>query len=140
MSTLFATSLATFVLWGVLSQSLAGLLTFGIAYSILAGGWSSLWTGFISPIADDSNLATYLFGYLMLSRGVGNILCMPISSISETMSGPAVGSASTGFPVADGRFENMILYVGSCFAGAAVVALLGWGLDMNTVRSRRQGV
>ncbi|KAK0187747.1 MFS general substrate transporter [Armillaria mellea] len=141
MSTLFATSLAIFVLWGVLSQSLAGLLAFGIAYGVLAGGWSSLWTGFVSPIAkDDLNLATYLFGYLMFSRGVGNILCTPISSVLETVSGSTVSSASTGFQVADGRFENMILYVGSCFAGAAGVALLGWGLDMNTMRSRRQGV
>ncbi len=76
----------------------------------------------------------------MLSRGVGNILCTPISSVLETVSSSAVGSASTGFEVADGRFENMILYVGSCFAGAAGVALLGWSLDINTVRSRRQGV
>ncbi|KAK0243884.1 MFS general substrate transporter [Armillaria nabsnona] len=140
-STLFATSLATFVLRGVLSQSLAGLLAFGIAYGILAGGWSSLWTGFVSPIAkDDPSLATYLFGYLMLSRGVGNILCTPISSVLETVSSSAVGSASTGFEVADGRFENMILYVGSCFAGAAGLGLLGWSLDINAVRSRRQGV
>ncbi|KAK0462090.1 MFS general substrate transporter [Desarmillaria tabescens] len=123
MSTLFVTSLATFVLWGVLSQSLAGLLAFGIAYGILAGGWSSLWTGFVSPIAS-----------------VGNILCTPISSVLETASGSAVGSASTGFQAADGRFENMILYVGSCFAGAASVALLGWGLNMNVIRSRRQRV
>ncbi|KAK0202103.1 MFS general substrate transporter [Desarmillaria ectypa] len=141
MPTLFATSLATFVLWGVLSQNLAGLLAFGIAYGVLAGGWSSLWTGFVSPIAkDDPNLATYLFGYLMLSRGVGNILCTPISSVLETASGSAVGSASTGFQVADGRFENMILYVGPCFTGAAGMALSGWGLDMNIIRSRRQRV
>ncbi|KAG7445644.1 MFS general substrate transporter [Guyanagaster necrorhizus] len=139
MSTLFATSLATSVLWGVLSQNLAGLLAFGITYGILAGGWSSLWTGFVSPIAkDDPNLATYLFGYLLLSRGIGNILCSPISSVLATAPDTAVGMAS--FQVADGRYENMILYVGSCFVGAAGVMLLGWGLDMDVIRSRRKRV
>ncbi|KAK0187749.1 major facilitator superfamily domain-containing protein [Armillaria mellea] len=37
MSTLFSTSLATFILWSVLSQNLAGLLAFGAAYGILLG-------------------------------------------------------------------------------------------------------
>ncbi len=54
MSTLFSTSLATFILWGVLSQSLAGLLAFGAAYGILAGSWTCLWTGFVSPFASKS--------------------------------------------------------------------------------------
>lgn len=51
LSTLFLTALATFILWGVLSNSFAGLLAFGIAYGVLAGGWSSLWNGFVRPIA-----------------------------------------------------------------------------------------
>ncbi|KAK0441694.1 MFS general substrate transporter [Armillaria borealis] len=137
LSTLSSTSIATFILWGLLSRNLAGLLSFGIAYGALAGGWSSLWTGFIAPITkDDPNLVTYLFGYLMLSRGVGNILCTPISSALSTISESAIGKASTGFQVAGGRFENMILYVGSCFAGAAGVALLGWGLDARAGRAR----
>lgn len=136
MSTLFSTSLATFILWGVLSQNLAGLLAFGAAYGILAGSWTCLWTGFVSPFAkDDHNVATYLFGYLMLSRGLGNILCTPISSaFLATTSGFDAGTARTGFQVAGGRFENMILYVGSCFAGSAGIAMLGWLLDAKTRR------
>ncbi len=74
----------------------------------------------------------------MLSRGVGNILCTPISSALSTISESAIGKASTGFQVAGGRFENMILYVGSCFAGAAGVALLGWGLDARAGRARNR--
>ncbi|PBK75192.1 MFS general substrate transporter [Armillaria solidipes] len=136
MSTLFSTSLATFILWGVLSQNLAGLLAFGAAYGILAGSWTCLWTGFVSPFAkDDHNVATYLLGYLMLSRGLGNILCTPISSaFLATASGFDAGTARTGFQVAGGRFENMILYVGSCFAGSAGIAMLGWLLDAKTRR------
>ncbi|KAG7445645.1 MFS general substrate transporter [Guyanagaster necrorhizus] len=137
LSTLTSTSIATFILWGLLSRNLAGLISFGIAYGVLAGGWSSLWTGLIAPIAkEDPNLVTYLIGYLMLSRGVGNILCTPISSTLAAASQSAVGKVTTGFQVAGGRFESMILYVGSCFAGAAGVALLGWALDARAGRAR----
>lgn len=51
LATLCLTALATFILWGVLSSSFAGLMAFGLAYGILAGGWSSLWTAFVQPIA-----------------------------------------------------------------------------------------
>ncbi|KAK0504325.1 MFS general substrate transporter [Armillaria luteobubalina] len=118
MSTLFSTSFATFILWGVLSQNLAGLLAFGAAYGILAGSWTCLWTGFVSPFAkDDNNVATYLFGYLMLSRGLGNILCTPISS--------AFLATTSDFDFGIAR---------SCFAGSAGIAMLGWVLDAKTRR------
>lgn len=51
LATLAATSATVFVLWGVLSHSLAGLLAFGIVYGFLASGWSSLFSAFIRPFA-----------------------------------------------------------------------------------------
>lgn len=51
ISCLLLTSLATFVLWGVLSHSLAGILAYGIAYGSTAGCWSSMWNGFVKPVA-----------------------------------------------------------------------------------------
>ena len=53
LCSLLLTSLATFILWGVLSSSFAGLLAFGIVYGIVAGGFSSLWTAFLRPIASE---------------------------------------------------------------------------------------
>ncbi|KAK0221521.1 hypothetical protein IW262DRAFT_1459774 [Armillaria fumosa] len=133
MSTLFSTSFVAFILWGVFSQNLAELLAFGAACGILAGSWTRLWTGFVSPFAkDDNNVATYLFGYLILSRGLGNLLCT--SSAFLTTSDFDFGMARTDFQVAGGRFENMIIYVGSCFAGSAGIAMLGWVLDAKTRR------
>ncbi|KAJ7160130.1 major facilitator superfamily domain-containing protein, partial [Mycena filopes] len=130
--TLLSTSVATFVLWGVLSHSFGGLLAFGIAYGSVAGGWSSLWTGFVRPVAnDDPAVSTALYGYLLLSRGIGNIVSTPISAKlfagSHNGTGAAVG---TGFEVGDGRFESMIIYAGTCFAGAAGIAALGWGINV----------
>jgi MFS transporter, MCT family, solute carrier family 16 (monocarboxylic acid transporters), member 10 len=47
LATLSAASATVFVLWGVLARNVGGLIAFGIAYGVLAGGWSSLWTGFL---------------------------------------------------------------------------------------------
>ncbi|KAJ7367326.1 major facilitator superfamily domain-containing protein [Mycena albidolilacea] len=139
LTTLFTTSVATFILWGVFSHSFAGLLAFGIAYGSIAGGWSSLWTGFVRPIAnDDPAMSTTIYGYLLLTRGVGNIMSAPISAALYSQSHNITGSPErTGFDVGDGRFEKMIIYVGTCFAGAAGVAALG--LTMDARKGRQTG-
>ena len=54
ISSLVCTSVVTFVFWGVLSYSLGGILTYGIMFGGTAGGWSSMWYGFIRPIASAS--------------------------------------------------------------------------------------
>ncbi|KAF8122341.1 MFS general substrate transporter [Mycena galopus ATCC 62051] len=141
-SILMTTSVTSFILWGVLSHSYAGLLAFGIAYGAVAGGWTCLWTGFVKPLAkDDIVMSTTLYGYLLLSRGIGNIVSTPISAKlyahTEThVNATVVGEApSIGFGVGDGRFATMIIYVGTCFAGAAGVAALGWMMDVRKSRS-----
>ncbi|KAJ8080187.1 hypothetical protein PM082_017017 [Marasmius tenuissimus] len=139
VTSLAFTSLVTFVLWGIFSTTFGGLLAFGIVYGLLAGGWSSLWSSFIRPfVRDDPKVVTLIFGYLGLSRGIGNILSTPISSALSTHSNisteiPPPGP--TGFSVDDGRYEKMILYAGSCFAGAALFGVIGWVSDRK-VRSQ----
>lgn len=54
LSTLGSSAIATIVLWGLFSNSFAGLLAFGLVYGTIAGGWTSLWTAFIRPIASKS--------------------------------------------------------------------------------------
>ncbi|KAJ7163489.1 major facilitator superfamily domain-containing protein [Mycena crocata] len=131
LSTLLTTLASTFILWGIFSHSFAGLLAFGIVYGTVAGGWSSLWTGFVRPFAkDDPVLSTTLYGYLLLSRGIGNIVSTPISANLYAQTRNVTGGAEkTGFQVGDGRFQEMIIYVGTCFAGAAAVSALGWTMD-----------
>ncbi|KAI0322404.1 major facilitator superfamily domain-containing protein [Amylostereum chailletii] len=127
LSTLAATSLVTFLLWGFAGHVVAGVLVYGMLYGMLAGGFSSLWTAFVRPVAkDDLSLYVTLFGYLMFSRGLGNVLSTPISTSLSTVRDNVKSSPGTGFAVAGGRFEQMIVYVGSCFAGAAVIALVAW--------------
>ncbi|KAJ3739333.1 major facilitator superfamily domain-containing protein [Lentinula detonsa] len=148
-STLASTSAVTFILWGLLSYNLAGLLSFGLAYGILAGGWSSSWNGFTKPLsASDPNLSTTLFGILLFSRGMGNIFSTPISSALTSLKNNSTTSphgfnhsAHLGFDVGGGRFEKMIMYVGICFASAALITLVGWVTDVARRRNalRRQG-
>ncbi|KAJ7439247.1 major facilitator superfamily domain-containing protein [Mycena latifolia] len=131
-STLIVTSVTTFVLWGVLAHSFGGLLAFGLVYGGVAGSWTSLWTGFVRPLAkDDPAMSASLYGYLLLSRGIGSIVSTPISAKLYAQTHNATGgSETTGFEVGEGRFEKMIIYVGTCFAGAAGVAALGWAMDL----------
>lgn len=126
LSTLLGSCLATFILWGVLSHTLGGLIAFGFVYGLIAGGWTSMWNGFIRPISpDDPKLATKFIGYMMLSTGVGNILSTPISTALTKQNASSM-HARLGFDVGGGKFENVIIYAGMCFAGATVMAGSGW--------------
>lgn len=140
---LAATSIATFLIWGLAATNLAGLIAYGVIYGCMAGGWTSTWTGFIRPISgiwfsvncttaewivDDPTTTTTLFGFLMLSRGLGNILSTPVStSLTKHVDPNALlAHFKTGFAVDDSKYEDLIIYVGTCFAGSASLALSGW--------------
>lgn len=80
-------------------------------------------------------MSTTIYGYLLLTRGVGNIMSAPISAALYSQSHNITSSPErTGFDVGDGRFEKMIIYVGTCFAGAAGVAALGLTMDARNGR------
>ncbi|EIN08159.1 MFS general substrate transporter [Punctularia strigosozonata HHB-11173 SS5] len=121
-------SLTVFVLWGVLAHSMVGLFVFSVAYGTIAGGWTSTWSGFIRPLCkDDPTLHTSIFGFLLLTRGLGNIVSTPIStSMYNDSPGHTITHLRMGYEVGGGRFERMIIYVGTCFTCAAIAASLGW--------------
>jgi MFS transporter, MCT family, solute carrier family 16 (monocarboxylic acid transporters), member 10 len=74
-------------------------------------------------------LNTTLFGFLLLSRGIGNVLSTPISTALFQGGGSSIHVPKVGFDVDGGKYQKMIVYVGTCFAGAAVVSAAGWGVD-----------
>ncbi|KLO06695.1 MFS general substrate transporter [Schizopora paradoxa] len=140
----FGTALVTFLLWGVVAVRAAshfsGLLAFGIAYGALAGGWTSLMVGFVRPVStDDPRLATNLIGLLYAVQGIGNILSTPISTslFHSAPSTKLLSKTSNHILVAlrAGGYEKMIIYVGSCFAGAGVIA--GMGMLAEKAQTRR---
>jgi len=81
---------------------------------------------------------TTVIGYLMLSRGVGNILSTPISTALSNPSANPSSQATLGFNVGGGRFSNIITFAGTCFAGAALTTGIGWGVDSISLRQRRR--
>lgn len=75
-------------------------------------------------------MATTVFAFLMLGRGIGNILSTPISTaLQHTHISASHHGRKLGFMVANGQYRDMIVYVGSCFAAASVLAMIGWGWD-----------
>ncbi|TFY82322.1 hypothetical protein EWM64_g1694 [Hericium alpestre] len=139
LTTAILSALCTVVLWGAVGN-VAGLLVFSATYGVVAGGWSTLWSGFVRSITkDDPSVSMSLSGFLMLSRGLGNVLCSPVSthltSLTSTVS--TTRNKKTGFDIEGGRFERLIVYVSLCYAGAALVAFIGWtGEKMIAKRQR----
>ena len=88
----------------------------------------------VTPIAltGDQNLSTLLFGWLLATRGIGNILSTPVSTALRTAreSNGTTSALHLGFDVADGRYEKVIIYTGTCFVGAAVVVIMGWVMEV----------
>ncbi|KAL4250659.1 Proton-linked Monocarboxylate Transporter [Abortiporus biennis] len=147
ISTLTFTSLATFILWGLLAHSFKGVLAFGIVYGCFATGWSSVYTGFMKRFShDDPTISTSIIGVLMLTRGIGNILSTPISTALQQPHSSVNSSSAlnlnnnyhTGFEVSEGQYSRMIVYVGTCFAGSALITAFGWGWDNWKMRTRSE--
>ncbi|KZV73163.1 hypothetical protein PENSPDRAFT_663195 [Peniophora sp. CONT] len=89
---------------------------------------------------EDRSLYMTLMGILMCTRGLGNVLSTPLATaLSSGGSGfNATAAVHTGFAVAGGKYKDMIVYVGSCFAAAAVIAVVGLGREW-VVKKRATG-
>jgi MFS transporter, MCT family, solute carrier family 16 (monocarboxylic acid transporters), member 10 len=77
-----------------------------------------------------------MFGYLSLSRGIGNIGAPLISTRLSSGIHQATSVVHSGFDVGGGRFGSSIVYGGTCFATGALVASLGIGWDFRQVLKR----
>ncbi|GAA6046550.1 hypothetical protein NBRC10513_001456 [Rhodotorula toruloides] len=129
LATMLASSIAVLVLWGLASTSLVPLLVFSIVMGLASGGWTSMYSAIInSVVRDDPSLASHLFSTLSFTRGLGAVLCAPISS--ALISHPFAGASKhTAYGAANGRFGGIVLFAGLAMGMAAgcegVEALLG---------------
>ncbi|KAL0567622.1 hypothetical protein V5O48_014374 [Marasmius crinis-equi] len=76
-------AVAVFCIWGTTPDSAAApVLAFAAIYGFLAQSWSALWTRFVSVATprDDPHLASGLLSIYVAGRGLGNVLCGPIST------------------------------------------------------------
>ena len=117
----FGAVFSVLVLWGV-SASLPALLIFSMVYGFFAGSYSSAWSGVLRDIKAKDNTAEpgLVFGFLAFGRGVGSVVCGPIS---ETLvrNKDAWSSAALGYGTGYGP---LIVFTGisALLGGMSVVA------------------
>ena len=88
-------------------------------------------------IEDDPTHTTSMLGFLLLFRGIGNILSTPISTALQTDSQLGVSDQPIGIGGAyKGSYEKVVVYAGTCFAAATVVVAAGWIMDGTFSRRR----
>ena len=88
-------ALAVLLFWGLANTSIVLLLLFSMAYGFFAGGFSAVYAGIAKELRSavvrrqeqgrGSGLAGAdlgaIFGLLGLGRGIGNIICGPVSEL-----------------------------------------------------------
>lgn len=94
-------SLAVFLFWGF-ALSLPLLCVFSLLYGFFAGGFSSTYTMTMVEIkrAAPGTETGILFGLLAAGRGIGNVICGPLSEAmlaSRPWIGEAKGAYGTGY-------------------------------------------
>lgn len=78
-STLMTSALATFFLWGFASTTFAPFLVYSIIFGLVCGGFTSVNSGVVKDlVGDDLKQAGFLFGFISLSRGFGNIMTVSL--------------------------------------------------------------
>ncbi|PQE26869.1 MFS monocarboxylate transporter protein [Rutstroemia sp. NJR-2017a BVV2] len=117
------TTIPVFLLWG-LSTSLPSLIAFTIMYGIFAGGWSAIWAGMIREVQRRDKNAGFgvLMGLFSAGRGVGSVVCGPVSEILVSYGGlhNAVGGYGT-------EYGLVIVFTGvSAICGLVGVAARVW--------------
>lgn len=95
------TILSVFFIWGF-AVSIPALYVFCIVYGLLAGGFSSTWSGVANEIqrANPDADATVIFPFMETGRGLGNMASGPLSEAllrADRWKGRAHGAYGSGF-------------------------------------------
>lgn len=95
------TLLSVFLGWGF-AVTIPALYVFCVAYGLLAGGFSSTWSGMANEIhkANPQADATVIFPFLEFGRGIGNIASGPLSEAllrADNWRGHAWGTYGSGY-------------------------------------------
>ncbi|KAJ5287925.1 Major facilitator superfamily domain general substrate transporter [Penicillium angulare] len=99
--TTIGSALSILFLWGF-ATSIPALYIFCIAYGLLAGGYSSTWSGVAQQIQRANPMAdtTVIFPFMEFGRGIGNVVSGPLSEAllrADTWQGRAQGAYGSGY-------------------------------------------
>jgi MFS family permease len=138
LSSSLGAALATFLLWG-LARSYAQLIVFAIIYGAFASGLISLWARIGTFFGEKD--AQKIYSVMSFGRGIGNIASGPISAalLSSKHGRKAVDGTAYGL----GRYEAVILFVGTCMSVSAFLAAIGFiaiAIEERTERKHEERV
>lgn len=134
------TVVAVLVVWGTLGRNLGGLVAFVLVYGVFASGWSAMWVGMAREIqigvlkrgierdiSGESNAdgeesdrqevgIGVLMGLLSAGRGLGSVVCGPVSEVLLRFGGweDSIGGFGTEYGV-------LILFTSSTAVAAGII-------------------
>jgi MFS family permease len=118
-------AISVFLLWGLSSTSTAQpvLLVFAIFYGFLAGGFTATFAGMVRELRrvappGAADLGS-MFGLLSAGRGLGNVVCGPISEVLLKGSSEHVESGEFAYK---GSYRLLVIFTGT----TAVLAITPW--------------
>ncbi|KAG8951135.1 hypothetical protein FRC04_006794 [Tulasnella sp. 424] len=123
---------AILLVWGFTAK-LAPLLVFACLYGFFSSGFSVLWTRFIGVISpEDPRLHSILISLFATSRGLGNVLTGPLSTVLLRHS-PFYDTVSFGYGIKG--YGSLILFAGlAMLASTAAITypyFVGKTIDMD---------
>jgi MFS family permease len=119
---------ASFLVLWLYARSFAALLAFAIMFGFFAGGYSVLWPRLNISLTADKDTQLFLYGYLALGRGVGNIIAIAFSVFLMDDTGHAAQD-----PIS--AFRGMILLALSVLFISGLISTIS--LAMSWLRTRR---
>jgi len=122
----FGSALAIFLLWGLSSSSPGLLVAFALCYGFFAGGFTATYAGtakelrHVTPGGDTGRADIgSIFGLISLGRGIGNVICGPVSEALLRN-----GAVWTGAGAYSGMFGPLIVFTGT----TAALAMSSWAV------------
>lgn len=112
VSTMFS-GIAVLGIWGS-SNGFILLLTFGILYGLLSGGYSVLYSRFVTLLTEEADMGLWLYSMLEFQRGIGNLIGGYISS-------RMIGDSEL-------RYHNLILLIGITLLVSSLSGIGYWML------------
>jgi MFS family permease len=118
-------ALSVFLLWGLSSASTALplLIIFALSYGFFAGGFTATYAGIVRELRRVSppgaaDLGS-IFGLLSAGRGIGNVVCGPISELLLRRGGIQETSVRFAYGTS---FSTLVIFTGA----TALLAIMPW--------------
>ena len=103
----------TFTLW-LMAETLSCFLLFSFLFGLFTGGYTSMYSRFVTEVTADGSPSMWLFGIFAFQRGIGYILAGPISGALLKLDAGKIGDASAD------AYKPVILFVGVSLLVSAI--------------------